>query len=508
MHAALHERLVGVHRQSALVEFVPREVASYTVLLNDRCDFLGKRDVLSTASAKNNCDRQRNDRKGHCLSHTLCSATGEGNLVHKNSFLSREKQQKSWVDSLNEKGYISWKEEPSELLFLLPNKNILMFHTASEKEIRSGKVTDVYFDRAVEILKAKRIDKRVKAEFVVKQFPDDYPWGVFAGLEECTEILHGMNVTVKALEEGTIFQADEPVMVIEGRYLDFCVYETPLLGLICQASGIATKAARCRLAAGDKRVVHFGARRMHPVITPMIDRSSYIGGCDGVATVKGAEFLGLPAAGTMPHSVILLFGDTVEATKAFDEVISKKVNRIALVDTFNDEKFETLRVAQALGKNLYGVRLDTPGSRRGSLLAIAKEVRWELDLHGCKGVRIFVSGGIDEESILELNEVVDAYGVGTSISSAPVLDYAMDIVEIENVPIAKRGKRSGEKQLYRNVKTGERLVLPVQEKFQKKGYEPLLKPFWSEGKLQRKMKNPHEIREYVLDQLRTSQLSL
>ncbi len=454
MHAALHERLVGVHRQSTLVEFVPREVASYTVLLNDRCDFLGKRDVLSTASAKNNCDRQRNDRKGHCLSHTLCSATGEGNLVHKNSFLSREKQQKSWVDSLNEKGYISWKEEPSELLFLLPNKNILMFHTASEKEIRSGKVTDVYFDRAVEILKAKRIDKRVKAEFVVKQFPDDYPWGVFAGLEECTEILHGMNVTVKALEEGTIFQADEPVMVIEGRYLDFCVYETPLLGLICQASGIATKAARCRLAAGDKRVVHFGARRMHPVITPMIDRSSYIGGCDGVATVKGAEFLGLPAAGTMPHSVILLFGDTVEATKAFDEVISKKVNRIALVDTFNDEKFETLRVAQALGKNLYGVRLDTPGSRRGSLLAIAKEVRWELDLHGCKGVRIFVSGGIDEESILELNEVVDAYGVGTSISSAPVLDYAMDIVEIENVPIAKRGKTIRRKTTLQECQNG------------------------------------------------------
>ena len=129
-----------------------------------------------------------------------------------------------------------------------------------------------------------------------------------------------------------------------------------------------------------------------------------------------------------------------------------------------------------------------------------------MDLHGCKGVKIFVSGGIDEESIRELNEVVDAYGVGTSISSAPVLDYAMDIVEIEDVPIAKRGKRSGEKQVYRNIKTAERLVLPVQEKFQKKGYETLLKPFWSKGKLQRKLKDPHEIRRYVLDQLRTYRL--
>jgi len=438
----------------------------------------------------------------------IYSTTSDGNSVHKNTFLSHEMQLKSAVDSQNEKGYISCTEEASDLLFPLPNKINLMFHTASEEEIRNGKVTDVYFDRALEILKAKKIDKRVKAEFVVKQFPDNYQWGVFAGLEECAEILRGMDVTVKALDEGTIFLAEEPVMVIEGRYLDFCVYETPLLGLICQASGIATKAARCRLAAGDKRVVHFGARRMHPAITPMIDRSSYIGGCDGVATVKGAEFLGLAPAGTMPHSIILLFGNTVEATKAFDEVISKKVNRIALVDTFNDEKFEALNVARALGTNLYGVRLDTPGSRRGSLLAIAKEVRWELDLHGHKAVKIFVSGGINEESIRELNEVVDAYGVGTSISSAPVLDYAMDIVEIEGVPIAKRGKRSGEKQLYKNIKTGERLVLPAQQKFQKKGYEPMLKPFWSKGTLQRKLKDPHTIRQYVLDQLKTSQLSL
>jgi nicotinate phosphoribosyltransferase len=204
----------------------------------------------------------------------------------------------------------------------------------------------------------------------------------------------------------------------------------------------------------------------------------------------------------MPHALILLFGDTVEATKAFNEIISKKVNRIALVDTFNDEKFEALRVAEALGKNLYGVRLDTPGSRRGSLRAIAEEVRWELDLHSYKDVKIFVSGGIDEDTIGELSEVVDAYGVGTSISSAPVLDYAMDIVEIEGIPTAKRGKRSGEKQIYRNIKTGERLLLPVEEKFRKKGFEPMLKPLCSKGRLQRKLKSPHEIRRYVLGQLK------
>ena len=383
-----------------------------------------------------------------------------------------------------------------------------MFHTVSDEDIRSGRVTDVYFERAVEILKAKKINKRVKAEFVVKRLPAGYGWGVFAGLAECLEIFRGIDVSVKALDEGTIFRTDEPVMLVEGKYLDFCVYETPLLGLICQASGISTKAARCRLAAGEKRVVHFGARMMHPSITPMIDRSSYVGGCDAVATVKGAELLGLPPAGTMPHALVLLFGDTVKATEAFDKIIDRKINRISLVDTFNDERFESLRVAEALGKRLYGVRLDTPSSRRGNLLSIAKEVRWELDTHGYKHVKIFVSGGVDEGSILELNEVVDAYGVGTSISNAPVLDYAMDIVEIEGVSISKRGKRSGEKQVYYNRKTGDRLLLPVRSKPQNAGYEGLLKPFWHQGKLRQKLPNPHEIRDYVLRQLRTHQYSL
>lgn len=383
-----------------------------------------------------------------------------------------------------------------------------MFHTVSDEEIRSGKVTDVYFERAVKILKAKQINKRVKAEFVVKRFPHNYRWGVFAGLEECLEIFRGLNVSVKAMEEGTIFHADEPVMTIEGQYLDFAVYETALLGLICQASGIATKAARFRLAAGDKRLVHFGARRMHPAIAPMIDRSSYIGGCDAVATVKGAEFLGLTPAGTMPHALILLFGDTVEATKAFDEIIDKKINRISLVDTFHDERFEAVKVAKALGKKLYGVRLDTPSSRRGDFLAIAREIRWELDIHGFQHVKIFVSGGIEEETVRELNRVVDAYGLGTSVSSAPVLDYAMDIVEIEGVPIAKRGKRSGEKQVYRNVKTNDRIVLYAKDRLRKSGYEPLLKPFWENGKLQRRLPSPHEIRNYVLRQLQQMRLEL
>lgn len=377
-----------------------------------------------------------------------------------------------------------------------------MFNIASPEDIKAGKVTDVYFERAINVLRVKGVNKYVKAEFVVKKFPSNYQWGVFAGLDEVLTLLEGLPVTVKAMPEGTVFKTNEPVMTIEGMYLDFAVYETAILGLICQASGIATKSARCKLAAGDKIVVHFGARRMHPAIVPMIDRSSYIGGCDGVATPIGAKFLGIPPSGTMPHAMILLFGDTLEAVKAFDEIIDPKVPRIALIDTFTDEKFEAIRIAEALGDKLYGVRLDTPSSRRGNFLAILKEVRWELDIRGFKNVKIFVSGGIDEEIIKELNEVVDAYGVGTTISSAPVLDFAMDIVEIEGKPMAKRGKLSGEKQVYINENTGERVIVPANEKFDREGFRPLLEKVIENGKVLKPSPEPSEIRNYVLKQIK------
>jgi nicotinate phosphoribosyltransferase len=188
-----------------------------------------------------------------------------------------------------------------------------MFHTASPKEIREGKLTDIYFVRTMEVLKAKKIDKWVKAEFIAKRFPEDYEWGILAGIEEVAYLLKDLKVNVRAMKEGTTFRAYEPVMEIEGMYTDFGLYETSLLGLICQASGVATKAARCKKAAGDKSVISFGARRIHPVVAPMVERNAFVGGCDGVSVVKDAELIDEEPSGTMPHALILIMGDTVAA---------------------------------------------------------------------------------------------------------------------------------------------------------------------------------------------------
>jgi len=251
------------------------------------------------------------------------------------------------------------------------------FHTASEPEIKAGEVSDVYFDRTVEILHAKGLNKHVKAEIRLKSFPQpDWTFGVLAGIEEAAALLEGLPVNVWAMDEGTLFGPEDTVLLIEGIYPEWAKYETALLGFLCQASGIATKAARCKRAAGPRQVISFGARRMHPALAPMIERNAFVGGCDGVAVTKSAELIDADPTGTIPHALVLLFGDTVEALKAFHEVVDPKVRRVALIDTLQDEKFEAIRVAEALGRDLYAVRLDTPSSRRGDFYLILEEVRW------------------------------------------------------------------------------------------------------------------------------------
>ena len=383
-------------------------------------------------------------------------------------------------------------------------------HVASPDEIQAGKVTDVYFLRGQDVLKAEGENPHVVAEIRAASLPLDWGWAVFAGLDEAVWLLEGRGaesghgLDVLALREGSVFYAEEPVLVVAGRYLDFGILETALLGLVCQASGVATVAARCKLASEGRPVYSFGARRMHPSIAPMIERAAYIGGCDGVAAVKSGEVIGLTPVGTMAHSLILILGEE-RAWRGFDRVMDSRVPRVALVDTFQDEKFGAVAAALTLGRHLAAVRLDTPASRRGNFAAILREVRWELDERGFSDVKIFVSGGLDEQGIIELNHFADAYGVGTSVSNAPVIDFALDIVEVDGKPRAKRGKLSGRKHLWECPECGNRGVSPWSGRL---GHCPrcghrvreLLESCISKGKRKRGYPSAHEVRARTLEQ--------
>lgn len=313
------------------------------------------------------------------------------------------------------------------------------FHSATHEEIASGATADIYFIKTLQVLQHLGLaDKPVTAELFPRRA------GVLAGVEECRQLLEGKGVRVWSLPEGAEFGPREVVMRIEGPYGTFGLYETALLGMLASASGWATAARTAKDAAGDKPVICFGARHVHPAVAPVMERAAMIGGADGAASVLGAKLLGHNPIGTMPHALFLLVGDSVKTAVAYDEVMPPEAPRTVLVDTFKDEVEESLRIAEALGDKLEAVRLDTPGERGGVTPALVAEVRARLDMAGFQHVRILVSGGLSPERIPELAAAgADAFGVGSFISRAAPIDMTMDIKEIEGQPVAKRGRIPG-----------------------------------------------------------------
>jgi nicotinate phosphoribosyltransferase len=191
-----------------------------------------------------------------------------------------------------------------------------------------------------------------------------------------------------------------------------------------------------------------------------MERAAAVGGMDGYSNVGAAGAVDDEPSGTMPHALMLSLGKgrQEEAWTAFDKAVDSGVPRIALVDTFTDEVDEALRAAEALGDDLDGIRLDTTGSRRGDFKHIIREVRHELEQVGRGDVDIYVSGGIDADTIRELRPHVDGFGIGSAITDAPPVDFGLDIVEREGEPISKRGKLSGvteDAHMYTYIKDGE-----------------------------------------------------
>ncbi|HXG40625.1 MAG TPA: nicotinate phosphoribosyltransferase, partial [Candidatus Limnocylindrales bacterium] len=315
------------------------------------------------------------------------------------------------------------------------------------ESILSGDSADVYFQRANRILERVGLDPLVTMEVFARQS------GILCGIDEVKNLLAYVladadpaETLVEALDDGDPFEAKEVVLRIRARYRKFGLYETAILGMLAQATGWATAARECVEAAAPEPVISFGARHVHPKVSDVLDYAAIVGGCVGASTPAGARLAGLSPTGTMPHALVLIFGDTVEAARAFDRELEADVPRIVLVDTFKDEAEESLRVAHALGDRLFGIRLDTPAERGRVTADLVKEVRARLDLAGFRHVKIVVSGGLTPDRIRYFKEQaapVDSFAVGSYISGAGPIDFTGDIKEIEGRPIAKRGRIPG-----------------------------------------------------------------
>jgi nicotinate phosphoribosyltransferase len=314
-------------------------------------------------------------------------------------------------------------------------------------EILSGDSADVYFARAERILEREGLDPVVTMEVFAREN------AVLCGIDEAKNLLGHVlaemrpdETVVESLDDGDEIAPKEVVLRITGRYRAFGLYETAILGMLAQSTGWASAAREVVGAAAPDPVISFGARHVHPDIVDVLDYAAIVGGCVGASTPAGARLAGLNPTGTMPHSLVLIFGDTVAAAQAFDREMESDVPRIVLVDTFKDEAEEALRVAEALGDRLYGIRLDTPAERGRVTADLVKEVRARLDHAGHGHLKIVVSGGLTPDRIRYFKEAgapVDSYAVGSYISGATPIDFTGDLKEIDGRPIAKRGRIPG-----------------------------------------------------------------
>ncbi|MEO8230616.1 MAG: nicotinate phosphoribosyltransferase, partial [Chloroflexota bacterium] len=223
-----------------------------------------------------------------------------------------------------------------------------ILRTRPSNEILSGESADVYFARAESVLEREGLDPMVVMEVFSRQA------GILCGIDEAKNLIAHVlgdadpsEVELEALDDGDTFSPKEVVLRIRARYRRFGLYETAILGMLAQSTGWATAARECVEAAAPQPVISFGARHVHPDITDVLDYAAIVGGCVGASTPAGARLAGLSPTGTMPHSLVLIFGDTVEAALAFDRDLGSDVPRIVLVDTFKDEAEEALRVAHA-----------------------------------------------------------------------------------------------------------------------------------------------------------------
>ena len=320
---------------------------------------------------------------------------------------------------------------------------------------------------------------------------EDLAWLAQAGYSsEVIETLGALRFTgdVHAVPEGRIILANEPLLEITAPIAEAQLVETYMLNQITFQTTIATKATRCRLAAGDIELVDFALRRTHGAEAGMaVARVSAIAGFVGSSNVEAARLFGLHPAGTMAHSYIEAFPTEADAFRAFTEDLPGPTT--FLVDTY--DSLEGVKTAVAVIRDLgltgtLGVRLDS-----GNLAQLAQETRRLLDDADLPQVRIFVSGGLDEYDLerFRLDGVpVDAAGIGTHMgvsADAPSLDSAYKLVAYGDRPVLKlsAGKATlpGAKQVWRRSRIDED-ILTTRQETGPAGFEPLLVPVMRGGR--------------------------
>jgi nicotinate phosphoribosyltransferase len=303
-----------------------------------------------------------------------------------------------------------------------------------------------------------------------------------------------------AIPEGRIALAGEPILEVTAPLPEAQLIETLFLNLVTFETTIASKAARCVVAAGGLDVIDFSFRRTQGIEAGIdVARLSSMVGFISTSNVEAARRFGLVAAGTMAHSYIEAFPTEVEAFRAYAQDFPGRVT--FLVDTYDtitgiERAIATIKELGPSGR--LGIRIDS-----GDLVALSRRGRRMLDQAGLPHVRIVASGGLDELAIDRLvrdGAKIDAFGVGTRMGVSadhPYLDTAYKLVSYEGRPVMKlsSGKVTapGRKQVFRRLKPFGDLV-GLHDEEPPPGRERLLEPLMVEGVRSASASTPSEAR--------------
>src|SRR5688572_9646887 len=324
------------------------------------------------------------------------------------------------------------------------------------ERIREGYYTDAYFNFTRQLLVELNHRPPVTLQVFQKQH------SVLGGIDEAIAVLKLCSddwsaLEVQALHEGDQIEPWEPVLQVDGDYALFVHLETIYLGTLARRTRIMRDVHEVVEAANGKPILYFPARHDHWLVQTGDGWAAHVAGAIGVSTDAQASWWGGRGVGTVPHGLIAAYGgDTALAARKFADRFAAEMNVTVLVDFDNHSVATALEAADALGADLWGVRLDTSdkladralqerygdGAPRGVSPELVRLVRAELDAHGRSDVKIVASGGFTADRIraFEAESVpVDAYGVGSSLIRG-ANDFTADVVMVDGRPCAKVGR--------------------------------------------------------------------
>lgn len=425
--------------------------------------------------------------------------------------------------------------------------------------------TDLYELNMIETYwRSGIVDRRAIFEAYFRKTPFNNGYAVFAGLERIIAYLKNLHfsdqdlaylkkfgyaddflaylanyhfsATVRAMAEGEVVFANEPLIQVEGSLIDTQLIETALLNFVNYQTLIATKAARIRNVAGDDPLLEFGSRRAQETNAALWGaRAAYIGGFDATSNVKAGELFGIAVSGTHAHALVEAYGSDYEAFKAYAKAHRDSVFLVDTYDTLNKGVPAAIKVAREFKNqtNFRGVRIDS-----GNMIYLSKRIREQLDEAGFKDAKIYASSDLDENEIMNLKmqkAKIDVWGVGTKLITGydqPALGavYKMVAIEDENGQMRETIKLSndtdkisipGKKQVWRITRArdgkseGDYLTLSSEDPRQQANLYmfhpkytyihktvhdfsalPLLKPIFEDGELVCERPDLHAIKQF------------